>query len=107
MASLKADLDDYLKGRQSQNFGGNLVGLAKSFTLPTLKFGSSQSAFDEESGSLDSASLVSDKQVLNWAFVAQSAVRLCSGAMTLSIMTVSITPFSMITVSITSVIITI
>ena len=63
MANLKADLDDYLKGRQSQNFGGNLASLAKSFTLPALKFGSAQQNFDEESGNLDSASLISDKQV--------------------------------------------
>ena len=63
MSNLKADLDDYLKGRQSQNFGGSLAGLAKSFTLPTLNFGSKQTGFDEETGNLDTASLVSDKQV--------------------------------------------
>ena len=66
MSNLKSDLDDYLKGgnrRQNQNIGSSLAGLAKSFTLPTLKFGQSSSQnFDEESGDLDSASLISDKQ---------------------------------------------
>ena len=65
MSNLKADLDDYLKGgnrRQGQNIGGSLVGLAKSLTLPTFKFGSSQQNFDEETGNLDSESVSSDSQ---------------------------------------------
>ena len=43
--------------------GITMANLAKSFTLPALKFGSAQQNFDEESGNLDSASLISDKQV--------------------------------------------
>ena len=64
MSNLKADLDDYLKGgSRRQNLGGSLAGLAKSFTLPTLKFGASSAqsnGFDEESGNLDSGSIASD-----------------------------------------------
>lgn len=60
MANLKADLDDYLRnGNKKQHSGiGSLVGMAKSFTLPTLKLGgSSQQTYDEESASLDSISI--------------------------------------------------